>query len=475
MWLSLALLFFFGWFAHRLARQIFRTWWSPITIYFVIWLSLIFLYWLRLLRYPPLYLETWIVLWTSLVTFWLGAMTPAFATLAVNKQKHCEVTSGAAFASFVKSRAQLLRGIILILCAVSFIAVIGEYAVLLRQYGGGGSLLTSLGSIRTDYATGRLSFGILDYIAMLPFVAAVFGGCYLAIIGMRSLIPYLPVVAAIAWALPLTARMNILWVLLLFLNAFALSRVLAGRAILRFTRRSLLLALSGVVLFVVMFNLLWQGRIGEGEYSLFLNVASPEFVRARERLVGDSIVGKAMFGSLVSNYAYYTLQLAHLNFYLHETMLRGHAPGASLTGAGTFAVVWRAARKLGLADIEGRLTGAGGLHWPELPFGPSTYLGGVYYDFGMLGLVVFPYFLGFSTALLYFSALRKPCFTKLCILVTLYLFIQISWFGSVLNHTAPAVCLGISLIVATFLDTHPTGEHARSRLPARRNRALGLN
>lgn len=475
MWLNLALLFLFGWFTHRQARKVFGTRWSPLTIYFAIWLLLISLYALRLVRYPPLHLETWIILWMSLLVFWLGVMTPALATLAVGKRRHYIVTRGETFASFVKSRARLLRAIIFILCAASFLAVIGQYAILLRQYGGVHSLLTSLGSIRYDYATNRLSFGILDYAAMLPFTAAIFGGCYLAIIGMRSLTPYFPILAIVAWALPITARMNILWGLLLFFNAFALSRILAGRAIVKLTRRCLLLALGGVVLFMVMFNLLWQGRIEEGEYPLFLSVASPEFIRARERLVGGSRVGEVVFGSLISNYAYYTLQLAHLNFYLHETMLRGDEAGDSLTGAGSFAVVWRVARKIGLVAVEGRLTGAAGMHWPELPFGPSTYLGGLYYDFGLLGVVVFPYLLGFLTALLYFSALRKPCFVKLCVLVILYLFIQISWFGSVFNHTAPAVCLGVSLLIAAVLDTRPTGEHVRSRLPTRRNRALELN
>jgi len=359
MWLNLVLLFLFGWFSHKLARRIFKSWWSPVTIYFAIWLLLIALYTLRLLRYPPLHIETWVALWTSFLTFWLGVMTPVFATQAVGRKERCTVTGRGSFADFVKRRARFLKQIILILCALSFIAVIGQFAVLMRQYGGVGSVIASIGAIRYDYTTGRLDFGILDYIAMLPFTATIFSGCYLAIVSMRSPIPYFPVVAIIAWALPLTARMNILWGLLLLFNSFALCKVLAGRPIVTLSRR-LFLALGGLVLLVaILFNLLWQARIGDGEYPLFLKLASPEFLRVRERLVGNSKLGSVLFGSLVSDYAYFTLHLAHLNFYLHETLLHGSKPGDSLTGAGSFAAVWRAARKLGLTNIEAHLTGAG--------------------------------------------------------------------------------------------------------------------
>jgi len=84
----------------------------------------------------------------------------------------------------------------------------------------------------------------------------------------------------------------------------------------------------------------------------------------------------------------------------------------------------------------------------------------------MLGIVIFPYLLGFFTAILHLSALRKPCFVKVSILVILYLFIELSWFNSVFNHTAPVVCLGFALPFAAILDAR-FNQRARCRSRSR--------
>lgn len=455
MWLGIIFLSIFGWLAHRLAYKIFGTRWSPITIYFSIWILLLFLYSLRWISYPPLYAETWIVIGLNFFIFWLGVMTPAIANLVLwGSAKTIKASRKAAFVKFIERKSKLLKAIILVLCIVSFLAVVGQYAILLNHYGGFYSLLTSLGSVRYDYATSRLNFGILDYIAMLPFVATIFGGCYSGVTKKRSVISYLPLFVILIWAIPITARMNILWGFLLFFNAFALSRIFAGRSILKLTRYNVLVILGIVILLTIIFNLFWLGRMGKGEYSLFVEVANPKFVSAKEALVGDSAISQLFFGNLISNYAYSTLYLAHMNFYLHETRLYEDKMNKSLTGVGSFAAAWRLMRKIGLIEVEDPLIGGGGIPWPEIPTGPKTYISEIYYDFGLMGIVLFPYLLGSITSFLFFSTLKKPRFVKMCVLVILYLFIQMSWFGSIFNHTAPVVCLLISLLIAAYLDVY---------------------
>ena len=153
--------------------------------------------------------------------------------------------------------------------------------------------------------------------------------------------------------------MNILWGFLLFFNAFALSRIFAGRSILKLTRYNVLVILGIVILLTIIFNLFWLGRMGKGEYSLFVEVANPKFVSAKEALVGDSAISQLFFGNLISNYAYSTLYLAHMNFYLHETRLYEDKMNKSLTGVGSFAAAWRLMRKIGLIEVEDPLIGRG--------------------------------------------------------------------------------------------------------------------
>lgn len=457
------LLVLVGWCAHRIAKRSFHTSWNPITLYLAVWVPLILLHEARLLQYPPLLFETWAAVGLSFLSFGIGALTGSLAYSLRGRTQWGSLETGKLFEQFITRRARLLGQITLALSVVALYSAFVHWLVLLGRYGGVGGVIANIGTIRREAATGVLSFGVAGYIKLMAYPGAILSGCSLAVLGARRWIHYLPFVAVLVWALPLTARMDILWCFFLYLNAYTLTRIVTRRVVFSVTRPRMAIV-AGFALLAILFNVLWQARIGGGEYGEFLRLAAPGFLAAREKLVGQgSFVREAVFGSVISNYAYFTVHLTHFNTYVAE--LVGHAAEACrLRGAGTFATVLRAFRKLGLLDTETRLTGAVGAQWDVFPSGPSTYLGGIIYDLGILGLVLFPYLLGLFMSVLQLSMTYRPRMTKLSLLAVLYLFIQLSWFGSVFNHTAPVFGLGVGLVISLMVDAGV----ARSRSMSRR-------
>jgi len=434
-----------------ISKIVFRSFFSPIVLYFTIWITLFSLYLARFVLYDPVKPATWLIIMLSLFSFWLGSMTIALIHMGAG-QKRGIVAQNNDFAYHARKISRSLLRTVLLLSFIALLAVVGEWFLLLKRFEGFHMLFTRAGEIRALFARNELDFGIFEYLIVFAYAGAVLGGVYLAIISSRSIIVFLPMLAIVLFAVPITARLNILWGALLYFNAYVLARLACGKAATPVTWKGLVTIFSlGIALFLV-FNCLWQARIGAGEYPLFERYASSEAIELKQVLInimGNSRIGRLFWKSLISNYVYATNTFAKLNAVLNSQVA---GSGASLTwGTYSFAAAARLLAKMGIR-IEGDLSGQVNQLMTPVPAKPGTYLNQAVYDFGWLGAVLLPYLLGSLSSWFYFKCLVKPTFTSLGVLSVLYLAIEYSWHNSLFIHTAPFGTLLLLLIIAYVLD-----------------------
>jgi hypothetical protein len=452
MWQSIILLLIVLIVIILVSRKIYYSIFSPIALYFIIWIPLFILYLVRLIEYHPVHSITWFIIFLSFFSFLIGGLTPTLGYMAIHKKR--VVVSERNSINFFQKRKKQLYIAILFFSLVGLLGALGEWTILLKHYGSIGEIFTHFGEIRILFSAKTLNFGIFAYLAMFLLAGAVLGGIYLAVFSRRKIIPYLPLLGILLYYIPITARQNILFAVLLYFNAFVLTRLSINQKIFQASwKKSLLLGGVGVILLVLCLNFLWQGRMGSGEYSQFEQYAAPFFIDAKDYLTTltfNSGFGNLLFGSLISNYAYLTSPFAKLNevLYLRATEIEN---SSWWWGGYTFGSINRMFGKLG-SEFKTEQPQTESFYTPIFSR-PGTYLLGAIYDFGVRGgAILIPYFLGFISCLFYFISLRRPRFTVLSILAILYLVIEMSWFDGTIGHTAPFAAFLILLMVGVILD-----------------------
>ena len=423
------------------SKHAFGTWFSPMGVYFGVWTTLLSLYILRLITYDPITATMWWVIAVSFLGFSTGSITPVLARFSQQAVRN-RVCSGL---STGPSSQKRLRILILLLCVPSALAVAGQWAILLSQGGSIGAVLGRAGVLREAFVQGELELGVLEYLSIFAYAASILGGGYLALVSVSHVTPYLPMFFIVAFSVPITARLSIIWGLALYLSAFLLTRLATGG--FRITGKRIVAAAALAMATLLAMNLLWEARMG-GEYKLLERYASPSFVAARDALLATTgPVGSALMGNSISLYAYATNPFAKLNAVVSRVPLQADAPRP---GTVTFAAFFRLLAKTGI--VHGEFTGQLEAWLVPVPAKPGTYLSTVFYDFGWIGIAIIPYLFGICGTYLYMRYMRKPDYTTLGILCVLYLAILYSWHNSLFVHTVPLGVLLVWLPTGSVLD-----------------------
>ena len=428
----------------KLSKMLFHTLLSPLGLYALIWLPLFGLYLMRLISYEPVCGEMWYAIGISFLAFCLGSVTPVVARKSVKVKCNHGRREPCWEINFASST---IKRVLVVLCVFSLLSVFGQWVILVKELGGVGAIFEHGYVLRLSYVQGK-RFGIFDYLHIFAFVGAIVGGIYLALFGFRRLrnfISYIPLFAIVLFAVPISARLNILWGIFLYGFAYALTRFAIGRSIKLSWRKGIVLVVVSMVVFL-MFNQLWLFRI-KGEYPLFVQYASPEILAFKESMLNVlGNFGYTIAGNLISNYAYATNTFAKLNAVVGGTA----APDVLRWGTMSFAAFFRFFCKIGV--IEGEFSGQLETILAPIPLKPGTYLAQAYYDYGWTGVLVLPYLLGSVSSWAFIRLKSRPSFTLIGLLAILYLAIVYSFHGSLFMHTAPTGALLLWLCVGKLLD-----------------------
>lgn len=101
----------------------------------------------------------------------------------------------------------------------------------------------------------------------------------------------------------------------------------------------------------------------------------------------------------------------------------------------------------------------------------GTYLKDVYIDFGLLGMVVFPYILGVGTMLAYVSFRKRGSLLLLTLLSFLYVYLEMSAFMNLFRLGYYLIPL-VATLAGLFL-TQGIGRHAHQSVPVGVSHATG--
>ena len=410
----------------KVSRALIGIWYSPLTLFVLRWLLVIFLYLLNFAGYDAIRPLTWIVLVWSMGAFAIGSLIPMLS--ASRRAVPLEIPDVAAALREVIDKRNFTK-------AINLLFFLGVLVLLLYLYSIEGSygisvLVFTPYIVRANIAIGRVPLGFQYFYLMETVTALIFLYIYLYRRKTPRLLILLGGFAAASLVLT-TGKVNLVklvgWCifLLLYLN---LNRLTAARA----SALAVVTLLLGFGLFVVLST--WGGE--EFENTLWY-----QYVPVSGHV-----------GNLLYAYIYNTGQIPTLDNLLHDSGVEFQ------WGKLTFLPI---AKLIGIVIPEFTVPSHIGTFYPiPFPFNVATYLDVMYKDFGLFGTLLLPFVLGWLTSAMFVRFLRTPCSFWLFYLNTI-LALWVNASVSAAGYLKPVYWfqIGVGYILARYI-TRTTPQRA---------------
>lgn len=373
------------------SKKVFYSYLSPLSVYALIWGTMLFLFHLHLALFSSLYFFTYFVILGSYFSFAIGSLTSKLFflhTFGLNTTHSLERRY-----PYSISYRKLDR----IFVIVSAISLIGSlyYLVTIYRYWGLETVILSPATMR-DYLTAHsIEVGsrwwLYHFTVGSMYVGASIGGIYIGTDSKKyPLMRYSALLAAIIFCLGEFSRSKLVSIMLFYVISFWLSKKLSNK---RITLKGIIpLGFIGIIVFtfVVLIQLFRGIGIEENYIPYVPDKLEDVFLRL-------------------------TVPLAFLNEKLHL-----HS-GEFYYGYATFQPFMTLLKKIGLLQEYIRIvyidynpiTGWEGYSTP-------TYLQWFYDDFGLLGIMVVPYFLGLIMTWIYIYTIKMNTITLIPLLTNFY-------------------------------------------------------
>lgn len=425
-------LFLLGFLVALFGKSAFGKWFNPVSFYSLIWGGMLGMHELRLIRYPDMSSETWLLIFSSWGTFTLGALTVLLIQQIRDEDMNSSIR-GVKESSLIK--------VILLLCFLGSFGVVQHWLVLIKAFGSVASAI-ALGSIVFSARVRGELPGMVPYIADFVLAAISFTGVYLRLkhkVNWYVIVPLILIsIEAMAWM----GRAKVLIAGVLLFTSYSFSRFHSQEAKLS-TRARWGLAISVAVIFILI------AVASEGIRSV--RKVNEQFYAASPTL---NKLQKVPFLT-PSIYVYVSGHVAVLDKFLHY---QAENKGEKDTfGENTLAPLYR---------LIWRLTGEGyyirtyaSFYTVPIDLNTGTYLRDLYADFGETGALIFPYVLSFVTTLLYFSNRRNIRLWKIVLLSHLFVVIGFSFALQAMQWGYWWDSLIISLVVARILEKRVDYDH----------------
>ena len=390
-------------FSLFLSKILFKKWFNHLSVYSIIWFVLLFMYELKLLRYYDLSIDTWFVIALSYIAFHLGI--GFYFSLKEgdkdSKRSNSELSSNPIF----YSQGKLLVIVTVITGVIGLVGAIQQWNILLHKYGSIQRIILSANDIYKMRVEGEIQ-GIA-YLPALAFVSLFFSALYSAYKRKISFISVLPFSAIILKDLANVARALMLFGLIEFTVVFVVA--------------------------IYVFNLEETALIPSHKSYFFrfiliiaIFVVSASFVRSIKGSVEHYTAASSSLRRLnifdvitPSIYLYVSADVGVLNKYLE------HSNEKTRFGENTFMPLYNILAKFDFVDKPNTYQKG---YFIPMWTNTGTYIRELHADFGILGVVLGPFLLGFLATLFWF----RFFYTKSLFDLILYTFISIIIFFSFL-------------------------------------------
>jgi oligosaccharide repeat unit polymerase len=386
----------FGGALLAISKRLFATYYAPLGIYSLVWGTMGAVYHLKLIPYPDLQPITLVVIVFSWGSFSLGCLI-----VGVLAHKHNVFTSSHASAQIDE---RLFRRVILTTAVLGLIgATIFAYRVI--HYFGISQILAVPWWVRwkLTFQAQDVGVGLLAgvYLLGVNHAAIALSGVYLGSVSPRFPLAYLPLINTLVYDAAFLGRAHTVTSGMLYVSSYLLTKWAMHRG------KSLRCSTLYIILFTVLVFVWLMGNfLGKTEAVLqFATLPLPGFVLH----IANRVAGP----------------LASLDFVLR------HHSGNFLLGYATFHAPAEFLHRVGLLGeyVDVSYVSINPVtNWPT-SFVTYTYLRFLYDDFGLFGVIIIPFLLGFLSTHLYVTVYVRPSLFSLVVLSFLYVSILYS-FGT---------------------------------------------
>ena len=406
-----------------LGRTMLGRWFNHLSLYSGIWGAALLLVESDLIHYNSISTMAWFYIFSAWLCLFLGSLT----TLLLRGRGAQEPTFDDA------QLVSRLRLVIWIFSAISFVGIAAQTIGVLREFGGVFNAIFVQGNDLYHARLDHSDIGGISYVGAFAPAACTLAGIYSAKVRKITVTGVLPVLLVVLAGIFAMGRAGMMFAAIWFAVAF----LYTPRSHFRLGRRQAIIA-SGVAVALVVggITIISLTRGLEVEYSGL----SPVMQQASDQI--------PILPSLIFDYSGPVVGFS--DYLAHPDTNVGKFPGMY-----TFAPIFRFLSRLGLnTDVP---------PWEESYYTPReinvmTYLKNVHSDFGAIGVLLFPYFLGAGLTWLKLSLEERFEPSRVVLLSQGYLIIMFSfayntmflgvWYFSLILGLAGCYLLKSSILKA---------------------------
>jgi oligosaccharide repeat unit polymerase len=274
--------------------------------------------------------------------------------------------------------------------------------------------------------------GMIPYLAAFGLPAVCLAGLYCGRIGQIKLLALLPLVAVIVEDIGAAGRAQMLFAGILFFSAYFLARAASDGE--------------------KSFHLIGRGkRLLQFVLVLAILLTAAEFVRSY-RLTHERFYGMSTELSKLERQTFIITPSIYLYLSSHPGVFNAYLQSDSehpFPGSNTFAPLFRILSRFGIGEYVPYFQ-----KFYNIPINTNTgtYLRELHADFGLAGILLAPYALGFLCTLVWFRIKRRPRLFSLAFLSHLYVIVGFSFWYQVTRVGHWFVSLLVALVVCGFID-----------------------
>ncbi len=415
-----------------LGRFAFGRWYNHVTLYVVIWGTALTLFVLRLIAYYPLEEQTWLVIFAGSSAFLVGSLTVWAYRLAtgrpvgfIYRREEIERYASPELQKALVRTLWFING-------VTFLTVMQHWYVMAKIAGGVPQMIL-FSNLMYSF---RIEYGIpggIPYGKSLTLLGALFGGVLTALRGRPSMAAVAPLIIIFLGEIVSVGRSLLIQGGIFFVSGYFFCRYhYVDKSAKVPTRVKMQQMFALVIIFAMIITGMEFIRTNRGG-------TKSEFegtTKTLERVNGAYFISPSL-------YLYLTSGFGVLNQYLKKDV--EDPPW----GANSFAPVYHILAKLGL-DVKVSIYTK--FYKTPVASNNGTYLREAHADFGILGVLLYPYTLGILASIAYFSLQGGFRYTVLTLVASLFAVVAMSLFMIILRGgDLYIVCLG-GVVLGRRLD-----------------------
>jgi len=411
-------------------KFLFKKWMNHLTLYSAIWGILIVLYELKLLPYYDLMPLTWFYVISAFLSFVFGILT-LISLRNLFQTSPNEIKPTRLDLPIFKDGGVTLKYALLITSMIGILAAVQHWLVLINLFGSIPAAFVNATLVYKLSLSGGAK-GVIPYISNFGFVAVFLSGIYSAYKGRFSLLTFLPFIGIVIKSMATLGRVSMLFALMEFFITFLLFRYLLktdSAKRFKFSTKNAVFAFSILLLFVIFSaSLVRASRISSEYYK----GTSKELKQLEDNFIITPSI-----------YFYLSCDVGVLNQYLKS---KGEK---TKFGENSFILFHYILSKF---DIIKRPSDfQKGYKFPMWA-NTGTYIRELHADFGLAGVYLIPYLLGFLITWLWYKFYTQHGLIVLTFLTFLTLIIGFSFLMMITRLDIWAVTLVMLLFIVPVVE-----------------------